>query len=241
MKDILKDIVKNTLKMGGINTVKIQGTADQTWLYAMPEDFSFYAKAKFHTVIEHFDQTFGLPNLNQLDSMLNCPLYDEESTITAVKNSKGVLEALFFSNKDQSYQNNYRLMSTANAELTVPSKNFKGATWHHTLEPQASSILKFKYQSQTHNDTNYCRFYTEKNNLIAEFGDPSNGGHVGKFVFEPNVTALVQGCEYPVQRVLSVLSLAGDKQIKLSNDGVMEITVDSGLAFYDYKIMALSK
>jgi hypothetical protein len=41
--------------------------------------------------------------------------------------------------------------------------------------------------------------------------------------------------------VNSILSLPGDKTFKISDDGVAEITVDSGLAVYHYMLPAQTK
>ena len=41
--------------------------------------------------------------------------------------------------------------------------------------------------------------------------------------------------------VISILNLAGDKTMRFSDEGVAEITVNSGLAVYTYKIPAQSK
>ena len=40
---------------------------------------------------------------------------------------------------------------------------------------------------------------------------------------------------------MSILNLAGDKTIKIADAGAMMITVDSGLAEYDYILPAQSK
>jgi hypothetical protein len=46
---------------------------------------------------------------------------------------------------------------------------------------------------------------------------------------------------YPVGIILSVLNLSGDKTIKISDNGVMLITVDSGLGLYEYILPAQTK
>ena len=79
-----------------------------------------------------------------------------------------------------------------------------------------------------------------KGNLIFIFGDPSSLS--GQFIFASGVKGTIKSERaWPVAFVLSILSLNGDKTIKFSNDGVAMITVDSGLATYNYYLPAQQK
>jgi hypothetical protein len=42
-------------------------------------------------------------------------------------------------------------------------------------------------------------------------------------------------------KVISILSLPGDKKFRISDQGAAEITVDSGLALYQYLLPAKTK
>ena len=75
---------------------------------------------------------------------------------------------------------------------------------------------------------------------MFSFGDAST--HAGEFVFEAGVTGkLKQSWSWPVTQVMSILALAGDKTIRIADAGAMQITVDSGLAEYNYILPAQSK
>jgi hypothetical protein len=72
------------------------------------------------------------------------------------------------------------------------------------------------------------------------FGDHST--HAGEFVFEAGVTGqLKRAWCWPVVEIISILGLVGDKHMKISDDGVMQITVGSGVGSYTYFILAKSK
>ena len=43
------------------------------------------------------------------------------------------------------------------------------------------------------------------------------------------------------KHLISILSLAGDKQISISDVGAMRITLNSGVATYNYILMAQGK
>lgn len=240
MKDFLKDIIQNTHSMGFIKNIKIKGEGLKTELAAVAEDKTVIINAEFHNKIGQIDSTVGLSNLDQLNAMLNCPEYNEDSVISLIKNSSGVTETIHFENKDNTYTNNFRLMNPQLISALIPDKPFKGTTWSVKFSPSASSITKFKYQAQTHNDSLQCSFFTENKSLYVEFGD-ATVGHLGKFVFQPGVNETLLKLSFPVARISSILSLAGDKVMHFSNEGIMEILLDSGLALYSFKIPALSK
>ena len=52
---------------------------------------------------------------------------------------------------------------------------------------------------------------------------------------------LKQNWSYPIAQFQSILGLAGDKTVKFSDDGVALVTVDSGVAVYNYYIPAQTK
>ena len=80
----------------------------------------------------------------------------------------------------------------------------------------------------------------EDSNLKVYFGDPAS--HNGNFVFESNITGKINDkFLWPIAQVLNILNLTGDKTLRLSNQGAMEITVDSGLCDYRYLLPAQQK
>jgi hypothetical protein len=80
---------------------------------------------------------------------------------------------------------------------------------------------------------------TDGDKLIFTFGDQST--HGGEFVFATGVTGkITKAWTWPVSSVLSILKIADANNAKLSfsNEGAMQITLDSGLATYKYIIPA---
>jgi hypothetical protein len=53
--------------------------------------------------------------------------------------------------------------------------------------------------------------------------------------------ALTRTWSWPVAQFQSILALSGDKKVYISNDGAAKITVDSGIAVYNYILPAQSK
>tara|TARA_B100000886_G_C20120648_1_gene365737 strand:- start:280 stop:588 length:309 start_codon:yes stop_codon:yes gene_type:complete len=78
------------------------------------------------------------------------------------------------------------------------------------------------------------------NDLVFHFGDANT--HAGKFVFQSAIEGdLKHAWAYPVAQVQSILNLDGTITMSLSDQGAMQITVDSGMAKYDYILPAQSK
>ena len=81
---------------------------------------------------------------------------------------------------------------------------------------------------------------TENGDLKFFFGDHST--HAGNFVFQPSVTGVLKRAwSWPIKTVIGILDLYGDKVFKISDDGAAMITVNSGLATYNYILPAQSK
>ena len=243
MKDILQDLVAHTHALGCIPLVKISSTDEETSIEAMAEDRSVIVNAKTLAPVDQFSGIFGMPNLNKLDIHLKCPEYKDGATINVVKaqrNGEEIPTGLHFKNAAGDFQNDYRFMNTEIINEKLKSVKFKGAKWEIEFEPQVTSIQKLKFQAQAHSEETVFQVKTDNNDLVFSFGDAST--HAGSFVFEAGVTGkLKQEWAWPVIQVMSILALAGDKTVRISDAGAMQISVNSGLAEYNYILPAQSK
>jgi hypothetical protein len=95
-------------------------------------------------------------------------------------------------------------------------------------------------QAQANAEETTFQARTDGTNLMFFFGDHST--HAGNFVFQHDVTGqLKRAWSWPVKTFISIMDLTGDKVVKISDDGAAMITVDSGLAVYNYILPAQSK
>ena len=243
MKDILQDLVAHTHALGFIPLVKISSTTSETAIEAMAEDRSVIINAKTKAPVDAFDGVFGMPNLNKLDIHLKCPEYKEGAKISVVKaqrNGEEIPTGLHFKNAAGDFQNDYRFMNTDIINEKLKSVKFKGAKWDIEFEPSVTSIQKLKFQANANSEETVFQVSTDNSNLIFSFGDAST--HAGNFVFQSDVTGKLKATwAWPVVQVMSILALAGDKTVRISDAGAMQITVDSGLAEYNYILPAQSK
>lgn len=243
MKDILQDIVAHTHSLGIIPLVKITGDAKETVIESMAEDRSVIISAKTKAPVSEFEGTFGMPNLDKLNLHLKNPEYKEKAKIevvTQTRNGEDVPVNLHFENESGDFVNDYRFMSAEIINEKLKTVKFKGATWDIEFEPSIASISRLKLQAQAHTEENNFQVRTEDSNLVFFFGDAST--HAGSFVFASDVKGkLKQSWAWPVTQVMGILNLDGDKTMKIADAGAMMITVDSGMAEYNYILPAQSK
>lgn len=243
MRDFLLDIVTHTQTLGCIDTIKIVGTKDSTEMEAVSDDKSVVIKAKFKQPNLDFEGTFGMPNLIKLNTILNIPEYKENAKIELLKqdrNGESMPVGIHFENESGDFKNDYRFMTTEVINEKIKGINFKGANWNVEFAPSQTSIQKFKFQTSANSDETQFIAKTEGTDLKFYFGDHST--HAGNFVFQSNITgSLTKTWNWPILRILTILSLQGDKIMRFSDQGAAEITIDSGQIEYQYIIPANTK
>jgi len=243
MKDILQDIVAHTHALGFLNIVKVNGDDAQTGIDSMAEDRSVIMQANTKNAQVEMKGTFGMPNLNKLDIHLKCPEYKDEATIDVVRQDRNGVQiptGIHFENKTGDFKNDYRFMNAEIINEKLKTVKFKGAAWDVEVSPTMASVQRFKMQATANAEETVFTVLTDGTDIKFKFGDAST--HAGEFVFATGVTgSLKNEWAWPVQQTLAILSLDGDKVMKFSDQGAMQIQVDSGLATYEYILPAQSK
>lgn len=244
MKDILQDIIEHTRALEGIDLIRVNGTDKETEIVANAEDRTVMISGLFKTPNAEFIGTFGMPNLGKLSTIIGFDDYDADSKITVLtKDREGVQvpDTIHFETKDGSFVNDYRLMGGHVVVERVKKPNQVVAiTFNVEFTPSVASIQRLKKQASANAEENTFTTKLDGSDLRVYFGDHSS--HSGNFVFEANVSGkLSRAWAWPIKQVLAILSLAGDKTFKISDQGLCEIVVDSGLAVYTYRLPAMQK
>lgn len=244
MKDHLLDIVQHTHALGVIDLIKVTGTDQETTISAVAEDRSVVLDATFHGPVPEFVGTFGMPNLGKLNTILNIPEYKEDSvfSITKQKDDAGDMVpcGIHFENKGGDFKNDYRFMAAKIVNDKIKNVKFKGVKWGVEFEPSVLGIQRLAFQSQANSEETTFIAKTEGTDLKFYFGDSSS--HAGNFVFASGVGGSIsKGWLWPVSVVKSILNLPGDKVMRFSDEGAAQITVDSGIAVYNYTLPAQQK
>jgi hypothetical protein len=242
MKDILQDVVAHTHALGFLSLVKVSND-EVTAIDSMAEDRSVILSAETHSLVAEFVGTFGMPNLDKLALHLKNPEYKDNAKIDVVqaeRNGETVPTHIHFENAAGDFQNDYRFMNKAIIEEKLKTVKFKGASWNVEFQPSMAAIARMKLMSAAHSEEPTFNVKTKDGNLVFSFGDAST--HAGEFVFQHGVEGALQHTwSWPVAQVQSILSLDGDLTMSISDQGAMKISVNSGMATYDYILPAQSK
>ena len=240
MKDNLLDLVQHTFDLGCIDLIKITGTDAATAVNGLASDNSVIVEAQFANPIADFIGTFGMPNLGKIKTLINLQEYKEDAKLTITRRTTGEPDGINFENKAGDFRNNYRFMASEVVNDKLKTLKFKGVPWHITFEPTVAAIQRLKMQWQANSEETNFQVKVENKHLKFFFGDHST--HSGNFVFQHDVTGnLKRTWSWPISQVISILGLTGDKTMKISDDGCMQITVDSGMAVYNYILPAQTK
>lgn len=242
MKDILQDIVSHTQNLGFLTTVKVTGTEEGTTINSMADDRSVIMEATTANPYPEMIGVFGMPQLNKLKYLLEGNEYAEDAKIAVTKaerNGETIPVGIHFENKAGDFRNDYRFMSQEIINEKMKTVKFRGVKWDVEIEPSVAAVQRFNFQAGANNEHPTFLARTEDGNLKFIFGDVST--HGGEFVFATDVTGkLDRGWTWPVLPILSILKIAdvNNTKMSLSNEGAIQITLDSGLATYKYIIPA---
>jgi hypothetical protein len=240
MRDYLLDLVQHTHDLGCIDLIKVVGDDKTTQIVGVAEDVSVVMEAEFKNPHPDFIGTFGMPNLNKLKILLNLPEYKENAVLSLSRNSSNEPDGINFKNGSGDFRNQYRFMPSGVITQKLKTPKFKGVNWHIEFAPSVAAIQRLRMQAQANAEEANFQARTENGDLKFFFGDHST--HAGDFVFQTGVKgSLKRAWSWPVVQVMSILSLTGDKIMRVSDDGAAQITVDSGLAVYNYILPAQSK
>lgn len=240
MRDYLLDLVEHTYDLGCIDLVKIVGDTSKSEIVGLAEDLSVVIRGNFHNPVADFVGTFGMPNLGKLKTLLNLQEYREDAKLAITKRADGEPDGIAFENKIGDFRNNYRFMASGIVNEKLKTAKIRPVTWHIEFEPTNASIQRMKWQMSANAEEANFQAKTENGDLKFFFGDHST--HSGNFVFHPGVSGqLKRAWAWPAKQFVSIMDLTGDKKVRISDDGAAEITVDSGLAVYQYLLPAQSK
>jgi hypothetical protein len=185
---------------------------------------------------------FGMPQMNKLKYLLDCPEYKENASIEVVKadrNGETIPTGLHFENSGKDFKNDYRFMNTEIINEKLKTVKFRGVKWDVEVTPSMASVQRFAFQAAANNEHVTFLAKTDGDKLKFTFGDAAS--HGGEFIFATGVTGnLNKGWTWPVAPVLAILKAAdvNNTTMSLSNEGALQITLDSGLAVYKYIIPA---
>lgn len=243
MKDFLIDIVEHTVPLAAFEHLRIDGTDTETKISSTEKERSVVLRAKMHGTVPEFVGTFGIPNLNLLSTLFKIPEYQDTKAKLAVDrkavNGAEQPTVIKFENGAGDFKNDFRLMASNIIESVEPVLKFNVTSWPVSFVPTIAAQQRLKYQTGANPEEKAVTFRVEGGEVKAMLGDASS--HSGSFVFHTGVDPKAkETIVVPVLVVNAILALNGDKKMQMGGPGMM-ITVDSGVASYDYIIPMLTK
>lgn len=243
MKDFLIDVVEHTVPLGSFEHLRIDGNDTETKISSTEKERSVVLRATMHATIPDFVGTFGVPNLNQLSTLFKIPEYqDDKAKLTVERKAVNGAEqptVIKFENGAGDFKNEFRLMASNIIENIEPLLKFNVTSWPVTFVPSVAAQQRLRYQTGANPEEKAVTFRIEGGEVKAMLGDASS--HSGSFVFQTGVDPKAkETIVVPVLVVNSILALSGDKKMQMGGPGMM-ISVDSGIANYDYIIPMLTK
>ena len=239
IKDTLKDLITHTLP-ANFDSVKYTCTEDGVDIASITDDRTVMLMGKTHQPVEGLTGVFGVPNLTKLSALLALEPYAENGVLELNSREDGTPTNVHFENEDGSFKNDHRLMSTEVVNDKIKKVTMKREPKYDvTLEPSDLSIQRFGWQASI-SDEEVFAVKTDGDHLKFLFGDQST--HAGEFIFANDVEGNMSGnCLWYVNRVLPIIKLDGDIKMEFSDEGILRITVDSGVAVYNYMLPATTR
>lgn len=222
--------------------VKVITDENQTKLEAVAPDRAIILYATTHEVYPEFFGTFGFSNMEKLEHHLKNPEYKDNAIIKVVNVTKTDVtypDHIHFENEDGDFRNEYRFIPPFLIDQKMKGVTLNIAKWVIDFKPTLESIKRLKLQSTANKEEKTFQVKTEQSNLIISFGNLAS--HAGSFVFQHDINGILKHTwNWPVDPVMNVLNLDGEKTMFLADNGAMKIEVDSGLVKYEYIIPAAS-
>jgi hypothetical protein len=239
MKDYLIDVVRHLVPLGCFDNLRIDGTDTETKLFSMNKDRFAVVMIAPHAVIPEFKGTFGIPNLPLLNTILNIPEYQEDTAKTTINRNGNDPVDIMFENTAGDFKNEFRLIKANIIDGMQPSMQYNVPTWLTTFNPTPAEQQRLKYQSSAHPNEKHINFIIENGNIRGAIGDSSS--HYGNFIFHSGVDKKARAdILIPGIILNSILALDGDKTICMGTHAMM-ISIDSGLAIYNYVLPSQNK
>lgn len=242
LKDSLLDIVK-VVSVLPFEIVKVVGNEGEVTLQSKLQDDTSGAvvfTGKLKTPQPEFDGVFGLSNISMLVGLTNVEAFkDKDASVKIKRLTKGELsyaEEITFE-KDGFGKASYRL--TGEKAIPAQMKAIAAIQWDVEVDqPLKSKIGQFAQIAGIYS-TQETRFSVKTENRQLKFliGDETSATHKAQVVFAEAVTGNIKpNHTWNVAGILNVLKLgnSANTTMKISNQGILQIEVDTGIGVYTY-------
>ncbi len=243
MLSILKDLVAHTTPIGSVSFLKLSKKNGKAIIESVDDQKNLILFAESANDVSEYDDVFGIGDLGKLAYFLKNPEYQKNAkieVITELRDGVNTPTKVLFENEAGDFRNTYRFMAPNVINIKLGKVAFAEPRWDVRFNPSVVSINRLKLMAGAHPEEAHFKFSSKDGNVMLSFGDASS--HAGEFVFQPDVNKKVSDAFYwPINLVIPILNTDGDKEILISNEGLIQINVTSGLVNYKFMIPAQQK
>jgi len=259
----LRDLTRHTSGLD-IDVIKIIGDDGSVTFEGINDDKTVVLKGSFEKEIPEFEGTCGLGTLDYLTKCVNeytqkedsieviriekelrmhetddngSLLYNEDGTSVTNLVTQEIIDRIVFSRKSPKMINPYRVLGP---NMVAHQPSFKGADWDVVITPTSQAISSLAIQAGMGVEE-YFGVKTEDKILYLTFGDTLSQAIVE---FAHNVEGeITRSWIWGVGPVLNILKMSDSADCTMSflDKGALQITLETGLAKYNYIMPAKAR
>ena len=252
----LKDLVEHTSGLG-LQIIRIDGESDGATVFrSMDTNKSVVLAGSFAKKIVDFEGVAGLSNLDHLKGYLN--LYNQkDDNVKVVRKTRTIREdklddqgnivydtdgkpetvsvetndinEIVFTRSKPRMKNTYR---AAGRNMIPDIPNFQGASWDITIQPTSSAINMLAQQASIGYEKE-VGLKTDDGSLFAVFDE--NDQNMVEIATDVE-GSINKSWVWPIDLLLTVLKMSNnaDCVMQVSDKGIAQITINTGVAEYNY-------
>ena len=238
VKDIMQDVVKNTVGTGFFDKIKITANKKGVSIEALENNKQVILKASTNSAVDGWEGEFGLANLSLLQSIVNDAEYAHKDSVLDMQyQPRGGVDVpveLHYTNKSKTFVA-YRFVSK---DMVPDQPKYNEPTWDVTIKPTKSAIQQFAWAANSL--SSYEQYFIPKTvdgALKFFIGEENGANQRGGVQFAPNVTGTFESNhKWPISQISQVLKLTDgtDAEMKLSIKGAIQLEINTGLVQYRF-------
>lgn len=251
LKDTLTDILKHSNNEFFTN-IRIDGTEDGiTFVSASDDDKTFIMNATLKNDQIEFDgATAGMGSLAYLRGLMAWdPFHSTDGDLKVAYKDRGddsqIPDSFLFSNVDSGAAASYRLMHES--AMKVPPVYKEGLSeWDIEIVPTREKINELSQLATLLIDVEkHFIVKVEDGDLTILIGEEGSASHKASLLFATGIEGTYSSImKWGIPQTLNLLKLigaGGDSKLKINKKGVLCVTIDSGLADYNFYVVADTK
>jgi hypothetical protein len=238
VKDIMQDVVKNTVTTGFFDKIKISSGKKGVTIEALENNKQVILKATTQAPVDGWEGEFGLANLSLLQSVVNDSEFaHKDSKLDMQYQARGgqdVPSELHYTNKSGTFVA-YRFVSK---DMVPDQPKYNEPVWDVTIKPTKAAIQQFAWAANSL--SSYEQYFIPKTvdgSLKFFIGEEGGANQRGGVVFATNVSGEFDGThKWPISQIAQVLKLTDgtEAEMKFSIKGAIQLEIKTGLVEYRF-------